>query len=148
MVITPDELDRLSDDTYKDRRITGSIYCGRCGYNLKTLPYVYVCPECGNHYNARPLSMRGIFSPYEVSLPIRDVAAALVCLGGAVTLAVVAFQTAVPAQVTSFAVPYGMAVILGLFGMHFAWRALSQSGRYLQAREIARRIAAQETEQA
>ena len=63
MPLSSNDLERLSDDIYKNRRITGLVYCGTCGYCLKTLPYVYQCPECGGSYNARPLSMQGIFMP-------------------------------------------------------------------------------------
>ena len=88
MVVSHDDLDRLADDIYKNRRISGWIYCGNCGYNLRTLPYVYTCPECGHEYNARPLTMRGIFLPHEASFPLRDLAALLACVLGTVVFAV------------------------------------------------------------
>ena len=72
MVISSGELDRIADDIDKDRRITTSVHCGGCGYNLRTLPYLYTCPECGNKYNARPRKMKGIFNPNAVSFPARD----------------------------------------------------------------------------
>ena len=72
MVLSRHELEELADDTYRDRRITGSTFCGRCGYNLRTLPYVYRCPECGNAYNARPLKMKGIFFPQAVYPPVKE----------------------------------------------------------------------------
>ena len=79
MVISSDELERLADDAYKERRIGGTIYCGGCGYNLKTLPYLYQCPECGQEYNARPLVMKGIFLPQITSPPFVDMAAVVFC---------------------------------------------------------------------
>ena len=62
MVLSENELDRLADEMYLDRRIAHSVYCGECGYNLRTLPYAGRCPECGGEYNARPLIMKGIFN--------------------------------------------------------------------------------------
>ena len=40
MSFTSHELDHMADDIYRNRRITGPIFCEKCGYNLKTLPYV------------------------------------------------------------------------------------------------------------
>jgi len=69
------DLDKLSDDIFKDRRISGSVYCGKCGYDLRTLPYLYQCPECGNAYNARPLVMKGVFLPQQTPVPWIDMLA-------------------------------------------------------------------------
>ncbi len=66
--IRPDPA-QVADDIYRDRCISGDVYCGKCGYNLRTLPHAYTCPECGNAYNARPLTMKGIFSPHEMVFP-------------------------------------------------------------------------------
>jgi len=65
-----DELERIADDMWKDRRITSPTYCEKCGYNLRTLPHVHNCPECGSEYNARPLLMKGIFLPQVGMAPI------------------------------------------------------------------------------
>ncbi len=79
MVLSRHELEELSDDTYRDRRIKESTFCGRCGYNLRTLPFVYRCPECGNAYNARPLKMKGIFFPHAVYPPVKEIVATAFC---------------------------------------------------------------------
>jgi len=84
--LSEEDRERLADDIYSDRRITGSIYCGRCGYDLHSLPYIYQCPECGQAYNARPLSMKGIFLPHHAEPPIREIAAIVVCGFGAVVM--------------------------------------------------------------
>ena len=68
-------LDRVADDIDKDRRISSTIYCGKCGYDLRTLPYLYQCPECGNDYNARPLVMKGVFMPVRTPVPWIDMLA-------------------------------------------------------------------------
>lgn len=79
MALSSRELDRYAEDVYKDRRITRSVYCGNCGYNLKTLPYVYRCPDCGQEYNARPRVLQGIHQPHLVEIPFGDIASTLFC---------------------------------------------------------------------
>ena len=133
------ELDRLADDIYKDRKITGSVYCGTCGYNLHTLPYVYTCPECGNPYNARPLLMRGIFTPHEIEFPFRDIAASLACAACTIFLAAGALR---PVDV----IRLGLAIVCAAFTVTFVWQAYFRLERYFKSVAIARRIAADEKE--
>jgi len=132
-----DELTRLAEEQWTDRRISGSIYCGNCGYNLRTLPYVYTCPECGNEYNARPLKMKGIFVNYDVSLPVSDMAVVLL-------LAPVAFVllrgSIRPFAVYSFALG-GFAFVLTVI---YAGEAYRRTCRWLKVRRLARRIAQSE----
>lgn len=71
-MLSGEELERLADDAYMDRRIGGYVYCGQCGYNLRTLPYLYQCPECGQEYNARPLTMSGVYLPFQATVPVLD----------------------------------------------------------------------------
>ena len=73
MVIGSNDLDRLADDIDKERIILTSVYCGGCGYNLRTLPSTYRCPECGAEYSTRARKMKGIFNPNESEFPLRDV---------------------------------------------------------------------------
>lgn len=129
-----DELDRYADDLYKDRLITGSVYCGKCGYNLKTLPYVYTCPECGNSYNARPLSMKGIFTPQEASFPLVEIAAGSLCA----VIAIVLLATGLQPPQAGMLVPGGLMIVLTVLLAAQGNRRLS---RYLRKRTIARRIA-------
>lgn len=77
VVLSSRDLDRIADDIYLNRRITGSVYCSNCAYNLRTLPYAYTCPECGQAYNARPRSMKGVFCPREYHPPYGKAAACL-----------------------------------------------------------------------
>lgn len=57
--------------------ITSALYCEQCGYELRMLPYVGRCPECGNHYHARGIKMHGIFIPQTAEFPASTIAAAL-----------------------------------------------------------------------
>jgi len=86
--VPPSEQDRerIADEQYTDRLITVSLYCSRCGYDLYRLPYIHECPECGQEYNARPLSMKGIFMPYQAEFPVRELAVAAVCGFGAMIM--------------------------------------------------------------
>ncbi len=132
-----DELERLADDMYKDRIITGWVYCGNCGYNLHSLPYAYTCPECGNVYNARPLAMKGIFSPHNTYFPTSDIAAALLC--APVTVALILSWVNRAEYWKLF-----IGAVFGAFTLVFAVQGYRRLARYLKTRMIARHIALEE----
>lgn len=138
MALDRAELDRLADDTYKNRVITGFIYCGNCGYNLHSLPYVYTCPECGNAYNARPLSMKGIFTPHAAHLPMSEIAGTLVSLLVAGPLIWSGVTNKSPWNL-------GSGIAIGALAIVLAYKGYRHILRYLKCVEIARRIAAQES---
>lgn len=136
MVLDSGELERIADDMYKDRIITGTLYCGNCGYNLHGLPYMHICPECGNRYNARPRAQRGIFSPADADFPLGDIV--LTLLG--VALTVVVWGGMNPLS-------YGyvfLGIAFGIVTLGFAFRAGLRLSRCHKTRAIARRIAMQE----
>ncbi len=131
------ELDRLADDTYKNRVITGFIYCGHCGYNLHSLPYVYTCPECGQQYNARPLVMKGIFSPHNAQLPVSEIAGMLLCL----TVAVGLIWSGVKGSGT---VRIIAGAAIGILGITLGSKAYQRTMQYFKTMGIARRIEAED----
>ncbi len=137
MGLDSDELGRRAVDIFRDRVITGWVYCGNCGYNLHSLPYAYTCPECGNEYNARPLSMKGIFAPYNTSFPTSDVAVTL--FSGAVTVALI---ISLVNRVEGWKV--FVAVVFGVFTVVFALQGYRRLARYFKTRMIARHIAMEE----
>jgi len=137
MPMSSGELDRLADDMYKDRRITGSVYCRDCGYNLKSLPYRHRCPECGNEYNARPLTQTGIFSPHEGDFPYGDIFMFLACAGSAVVLGWGAMQTRDWWQLFGG----GLFVVLALISLN---RTINRLVRFFKTGAIIRRIQAEE----
>ncbi len=139
MGLSSDDLDRLADDMYKDRRITGTVYCGTCGYNLHSLPYAYRCPECGNRYNARPLKMTGIFTPQETSFPTGDVAAMLFGAPFAVWLIYSGVKLAEKGR-------FFIGLAFGAGTLILAVRVYSAMASLLRARAVARRIAMEEYE--
>ena len=133
MVLDSGELERLAEQCLADRVISMNLHCARCGYNLRTLPYVGRCPECGGDYNARPLRMDGIFTAQMLVFPTGDVVAAVFTWGLAAAL--------IPGSVGSqdeWRLFCGLiCVVMGSFFVRSAWR---QAARYFRVRAIARHI--------
>ena len=144
MVLSSNELDRMADDLYLDRRIQTSIYCGRCGYNLKTLPYSYTCPECGSDYNARPMSMKGILVPDGSESPAGTVATVVIAwmVGGVMILAGALYAMGSRGIFVVIELVLGVSlVVLGLYCVHRGERRLR---RFLRHRALWKHIAEQE----
>ncbi len=139
MGLNTDDLERLADEMYMQRLITTSTYCEKCGYNLRTLPYMYICPECGQKYNARPLKMQGIFQPYKHEPPTGDAAMSL--LSALAALLLIA-QAVANADMSLLVVGLVFVVMLLLYLIRFVQRLL----RYIHARSIARHIEREEAE--
>ena len=139
MGLSEEELDRLADEMYLQRRISSPTYCATFGYNLRTLPHVYTCPECGHAYNARPLKMRGIFLPYEYEPPMSDAAATILCAFGAFLLIARGVN---PVDQGLLIIGSGFGVLAIVYAVKFVLGML----RYLRARSIARRIEMDEEE--
>lgn len=139
MGMSQSDLDRLADDTYKGHILQSSTYCERCGYNLRTLPYVYTCPECGNEYNARPLKMKGIFQPHTTRVPVGDIAAVVFSVGGALLFGIGGIRSADPTRIT-------IATMFLLMSLPFQWRAYRGLRRLAHSRAVARQIAMEEGE--
>ena len=135
MSMHSDELEMLADLTFKDAVIATSLYCGSCGYNLKTLPYVGVCTERGHRYNARPLRMDGIFTPQRLEIPLGDAAAGV--LSGVVA-AGMTIRAIAPSPSRGVYVIF--AVVLGLMSVAFAWIMWRKLCKYVRFRNIAKRI--------
>ncbi|MBI1827569.1 MAG: hypothetical protein HY287_01770 [Planctomycetes bacterium] len=139
MVFTNDELDRLVDEDFKNRVIQQSTYCAECGYNLRGLPFLYSCPECGNSYNARPRGRFGIFEPQQAEFPIHDI------LGVAIFAGIAAFI--LWDGVAEKSTPYCLAGIgFAMAGLFFLARTWRRMGSLARARKIAMCIAEQEDE--
>ena len=122
---------RVPEDKQALERILGRIYCGRCGYDLRTLPKMGRCPECGNDYNSRPAGMQGIHLPGSVGFPVGMVFISVVSTVLAINLI---FET-----VTSFS-EWDLigATVLSIFSV-FALRATIPSlGRWRQFRRVDR----------
>ena len=139
MALSRRELDELADDTYHNRRITGSVYCGRCGYNLHTLPHIHRCPECGNPYNARPLQMKGIFFPQAVYPPVKETLATAF-------FGVIAFLLLTAALKPLDETRLLFGVIFAAITGAFAGRAVQQFQRFLKFRSLSKRIAEEEAD--
>ena len=158
-MISGDELARLSDEVYRDSKIRTSLYCAKCGYNLRTLPFVHRCPECGNEYNARPLNMVGIFVPHHAYFPFGDGAATVFCLVAMLLIAVgsvvvippttpgVSAPPGPPANLPIgglvLSVDYGrlaFAAVFAVISMVFLSRAVRQAGAFFRDRLLLHKI--------
>ncbi len=137
MSLTSHDIERIADDIYKDRRINSTLYCGRCGYNLRTLPYLYTCPECGNQYNARPPLMKGIFTPHEIMFPFRDYGLTLL---GALSTLLLSLGLGSPLDVGRLI----MALILGVFTVIFGYLSIGRSMQFIRDSRVAHRIRQEE----
>ncbi len=133
MPIDPHELDRMADLSDAERTIHQSLYCGRCGYNLRYSLYVGRCNECGNPYNARPLSMKGIFLPHELRFPGWDLLVTLACISFGVAVIWGALN---PTNDWLLIFGAGLLVLGGVQGRS----AIGGIKRYLTFRRVRRRI--------
>lgn len=138
MGLSKRELEQLADEQYKGRQIANSIYCSECGYNLKTLPYQYQCPECGNEYYARLPMMKGIYFYDNIKLPLGDIFSALFFLIACLLVMPWAFN---PVNFVVLVITLFLDVMTLLYG----FRAYHKFIRYLRFRAIARHIASQES---
>ena len=140
MATDDEELDQIADAYHDYRIIRSSLYCGRCGYNLRSLPHIYTCPECGNRYNARPLKMEGIFLPHSAPFPLGETIAFALC-----------------SLVVWVLLPQGLATgdgtrlcsgwLFAAMGVYLAVQGYRRLMRFLRFREIYKRVARQEEEQ-
>ena len=138
-MVGSDEMERFADQILADRRISHSVYCGRCGYNLRMATYAGRCPECGNEYNARPTIMKGIFWPYDVQFPMSDILTASMCLlfGGWM------IRGGVNPVNDWVLLGGGFLSAMGLFYLRGAYRKMK---RYIQYRRVAKYIRQEEEE--
>lgn len=111
------------------RTIAGNLFCGTCGYNLRTRPTVGVCPECGKDYDARPVSMHNILLDDDVAFPFPAVGGMLACgLLGA------GFLHAAYNHGTDWAyVPGAMFAFLSIL---YAWHTWRNTARYIHHRRL------------
>ena len=140
MPLSDKERNRFEDDILFDRRITQSLYCGNCGYNLKTLPRSYVCPECGQKYNARRQPMKGIYFPHNVEPPFAQMAGAVISATIAVYLLIGAFKPVNQGRLVVGVIFVGIAIYLAA---QVCW----QTKRLIKFRVLGRRIARQQDDE-
>ena len=136
--IERDELDFMMDGKH-ERVITDVLFCAACGYQLRMLPYIGRCPECGNSYNARSLHKEGIFVPQSAEFPATDILAALASAGAALWLA--------GGLIRHF--DLWTLVFLGLFGylaVAFSRQSYARLGRFIKGQRLAEQIEREEEE--
>jgi len=139
MIHSESQKERDADDAYRDRRIRTSIYCNKCGYNLRTLPYVYNCPECGNPYRARGISTIGIFTRQTAAVPFGDIIASVLF---GITAFVLLIRAIRPLD-------QGRLIVAAVFVALTAWfvvRSCNGFQEYMRQRTVEREIAKEESE--
>lgn len=117
MPIDPDELAGI--------RIEDSLFCGKCGYNLRVLRISGRCPECGSWYCGRWPRRQGVIRPEEIAFPTGDPCTAMGLCG---------FTTALVLAMAlrgEWSVPGVVFLALCLVGSGLAvWYAWSGIARY------------------
>lgn len=162
-MLNTEELQRLAEEVLANRRISVSTYCAECGYDLRTLPYEYRCPECGNEYNARAVKMVGILVPGHSHFPFGDFFSALFALAVGAAFGIPAVvRVTPPAPATTPPVVtqtpnYGpflidewrlaMAGVLVVFACIFLRRAIRQTARFIHDSAILRKVVATQREE-
>lgn len=140
MPLSERDREELADDIIKDRRISQSMYCGNCGYNLKTLPRSYHCPECGSEYRARPARMKGIYLAHENPPPFGEAIATVVFgLASGVLL--------VGAWTSKSGGYWATAVIFAAITLTFAGAVVIRTNRFLRTSRLARQIERQQEDE-
>ena len=139
MVRTESQKDREAEDLYRDRRIRESIYCAKCGYNLRTLPRDYICPECGNPFKIRGISREGVFWRNPVYPPISSFVASTVFGVLSVVLLVPALRPLDRGRVA-------LGLVFAGITAGFVVASFKGFRKYLQHRIIERQIAEEESE--
>lgn len=120
-----------------ERTLAYSVFCDRCGYNLRRLPYVGQCPECANSYNARPLMLKGIYHAFDLKFPLFDIMIVLACVGMGGAMISTSLN-----PVVDWAIVCGLTFFL--LGLALAPTVYRDAARYLRFRRIIRRAQIEE----
>ena len=122
-----------SESALWGRHISHSLFCSRCGYSLRTLPYIGQCPECGQEYDADALRMVGIFVPRLPRFPLGSVLGLVISLGVSIWLIA---RSLSPLDTG----PFYVGVLLGALAVFFAGHLLTRFREYWHTLEIVARI--------
>lgn len=100
-------------------------FCGCCGYNLRTLPTVGNCPECGNAYDARASRMIGILRDEDINPPVGVWVVFVICvlLSGAFFYGAIKWRTRWN---------YAPAVLFLIFAAAYGRIALRRTARFVR----------------
>ncbi len=117
-----------------------STFCGSCGYNLKTLPRVGRCPECGGGYDGRVREMKNILVPESLVLPWGDIMASAIGL----TLSALTVYYFLVHGWQWFMLVCG--VLFGAAGLFLARVSAREVGHYVHCRRLVKRMQVLENE--
>ena len=125
----------LEQQTMTRQTIAVNLFCGQCGYNLRTRPIIARCPECGQPYDARPTNMEGILLDKEIRFPFGAWGMFLVCLA----LGAACMGGAVITQTRWSYIPTGVFVLLAIAYIVLAVRRTTRYWRHRVLLREARR---------
>lgn len=121
----------LEQQTLTRQKIAVNLFCGQCGYNLRTRPIIARCPECGQSYDARPTQMLGILLDEDVRFPasawglfVLCLALGAACVGGAL--------------VTQSLWSYAPAAAFVILALAYVILAVRKTARYWRHRSLLR----------
>ncbi len=130
MALEREQLEHMLEEEDGPRVMTKAVICDQCGYQLRGLPLVGRCPECGNSYSMRGIKTEGIFLPHAAEFPASDLVAGLVSGGLALWL--------VTGLVRRFDLWTLLCTgILGCLGFVFLRQGLRRLGRFIRGQKIA-----------
>ncbi len=130
MAFEHEQLEHMLEEDEGPRVMTKTVICDQCGYQLRGLPFVGRCPECGNSYSLRGIKTEGIFVPQAAEFPAMDLVAGLA--GGGFALWLVA------GLIRRFDLwSLLFAAILGYMGFVFLRQGLRRLRRFIRGQKIA-----------
>ncbi|GJM23724.1 MAG: hypothetical protein DHS20C16_01390 [Phycisphaerae bacterium] len=127
---------KIGQEIFQARGIDRSLFCSKCCYNLKTRPMIGRCPECGQQYDARSGSRRGIVQPQVIHWPVGDIFLTLISAGISALMIGFTINETAP-RFLLWGLPF---FILTVFFVSGTWRKFRLSWRmYWLQREAERR---------
>ena len=130
MALEHEQLEHMLEEEEGPRLMTNSVVCDQCGCQLRGLPFVGRCPECGNSYRVRGIETEGIFVPQAANFPAMDLVAGLVSGGLALWLV-----AGLVRRLDLWSLL--CAGILGYLGFVFLRQGLRRLRRFIRGQKIA-----------
>ncbi len=132
MAFEHEHLEHMLAEEQGPRLMTKPAICDQCGYQLRGLPFVGCCPECGHSYSVRGIKTEGIFVPHAAEFPAMDLVAGVVSGGLALWL--------VAGLVRRFDLwSLLLVAFLGYTGFVFLRQGRRRLRRFIRAQKIASR---------
>ena len=131
---------KVGQEILQARGIDRTLFCAECGYNLMTRPMIGRCPECGQTYDARSGSRRGILGDVPVRWPTGDYFFTVISAGLAAYLFYRGFDESAP-WFFVFGFPF---LVMAMLLIRSLWRNTREAWRL---RSLQREAQLQEDDQ-